>query len=154
MNHDTNTLAASRELAQARSAEADSRDASPSPNTEVVAKPTRRQFTAAYRLRIVEEADRCSLPGEVGQLLRREGLYASHLANWRKARHAGSLVGLSSKKRGAKPKAKNPLSGTVRELEAKVARLERELDQARTIMDVQEKVAGLLGFRLEDGKDL
>jgi len=119
-----------------------------------VAKPTRRQFTASYRLRIVEEADRCSLPGEIGQLLRREGLYASHLTNWRKARHEGSLAGLSSKKRGAKPKAKNPLTSTVRELEAKVTRLERDLAQARTIMDVQEKVAGLLGFRLEDGKDL
>lgn len=154
MNQDTNTLAASRELAEARSAEDDSRDAKSSPNSEVVAKPTRRQFTAAYRLRIVEEADRCKAPGEIGQLLRREGLYASHLTNWRKARHAGSLAGLSSKKRGAKSKEKNPLTSTVRELEAKVTRLERELDQARTILDVQEKVAGLLGFRLEDGKDL
>jgi len=154
MNHDTNTLEASRESSPARSAEDDSRDAKFAPNSEVVAKPSRRQFTAAYRLRIVEEADRCTLPGEVGQLLRREGLYASHLANWRKARHEGSLAGLSSKKRGAKPKAKNPLASTVRELEAKVTRLERELAQARTIMDVQEKVAGLLGFRLEDGKDL
>ena len=105
-------------------------------------------------MRIVEEADRCSLPGETGQLLRREGLYASHLTNWRKARHAGSLAGLSSKKRGAKPKAKNPLTSTVRELEAKVTRLERELEQARTIMDVQETVSGLRGFRLADGKDL
>ncbi len=154
MIKDTNTLASSRESAETRSAEDDSRDANGSLNSEVTAKPTRRQFTAAYRLRIIEEADRCKVPGEVGQLLRREGLYASHLANWRKARHAGSLAGLSSKKRGAKPKAKNPLASTVRELEAKVTRLERELEQARTIMDVQEKVAGLLGFRLEDGKDL
>ena len=61
------------------------------PDPEVVAKPTRRQFTAEYRLRIVEEADRCTRPGEVGRLLRREGLYTSHLSAWRKARRSGSL---------------------------------------------------------------
>ena len=154
MKTDTNSPPASRESVKARSAATDSRDASPAPDPEVAAKPTRRRFSAAYRLRILEEADQCTRPGEIGQLLRREGLYGSHLSSWRKARLEGTLAGLSSKKRGAKPKAKNPLSSTVRELEAKVARLERELDQARTIMDVQEKVAGLLGFRLEDGKDL
>ena len=61
------------------------------PDPEVVAKPTRRQFTGAYRLRILEEADRCTEPGEVGRLLRREGLYSSHLTAWRKARRKGSL---------------------------------------------------------------
>ena len=91
--------------------------------------------------------------GEVGQLLRREGLYSSHLTAWRKARRDGALRGLSSKKRGAKPKASNPLEPKVRELEAKVARLEKDLHKAHTILDVQEKVAGLLGFSLEDGKD-
>ncbi len=123
------------------------------PDSEVVAKPTRRRFTAKYRLRILEEADRCSEPGEVGQLLRREGLYSSHLSNWRKARHEGALRGLRPNKRGAKPKAKNPLEPKVRDLEAKVARLEKELHKAHTILDVQEKVAGLLGFSLEDGTD-
>jgi transposase len=122
------------------------------PDPEVVAKPTRRQFTAAYRLRILEEADRCTEPGEVGRLLRREGLYSSHLTAWRKARRKGSLQGLSSKKRGAKPSGRNPLDAKVRELEAKVARLERELHTAHTILDVQGKVAGLLGFNLTDGK--
>ena len=122
-------------------------------DSEVIAKPKRRRFTAEYRLRILEEADRCAGAGEVGQLLRREGLYSSHLANWRKARHDGALRGLSSKKRGAKPKASNPLESKVRELEAKVARLEKDLHKAHTILDVQEKVAGLLGFSLEDGKD-
>ena len=123
------------------------------PDAEVTAKPRRRQFTAAYRLRILEEADRCQAPGELGQLLRREGLYSSHLTNWRKARRDGSLAALAPKKRGAKPQARNPLEPKVRELEAKVARLERELEQARTIVDVQEKVAGLLGLSLDDGKD-
>ena len=123
------------------------------PDPEVVAKPKRRRFTAEYRLRILEEADRCTAPGEVGRLLRREGLYSSHLTSWRKARHDGALRGLASKKRGAKPKTSNPLEPKVRELEAKVVRLEKELHKAHTILDVQEKVAGLLGFSLEDGKN-
>ncbi len=123
------------------------------PDPEVVAKPKRRRFTAEYRLRVLEEAERCAAPGEVGRLLRREGLYSSHLTAWRKARRDGALRELSSKKRGAKPKANNPLEPRVRELEAKVARLEMELHKAHTILDVQGKVAGLLGFSLEDGKD-
>ena len=101
--------------------------ASRAPDPEVVAKPTRRQFTAEYRLRIVEEADRWTRPGEVGRLLRREGLYTSHLSAWRKARRSGSLQGLTPKKRGAKPAESNLLSSKVRQLEAKVARLEKEL---------------------------
>lgn len=123
------------------------------PDPEVVAKPTRRQFTAEYRLRILEEADCCTEPGEVGRLLRREGLYSSHLTAWRKARRKGALQGLSSKKRGAKPSERNPLDAKVRALEAKVARLEKELHTAHTILDVQGKVAGLLGFNLNDAKD-
>jgi transposase len=123
------------------------------PDPEVVARPKRRRFTAEYRLRIVEEADRCSEPGDIGRLLRREGLYSSHLTKWREARRDGALRGLRSKKRGAKAKAINPLAPKVRELEAKVARLEKDLHTAHTILDVQEKVAGLLGFSLEDGKD-
>ena len=123
------------------------------PDPEVVAKPTRRQFSAAYRLRIIEEADRCIEPGELGRLLRREGLYSSHLSTWRKARREGSLVGLTSKKRGAKPKQRDPRDAKVREFEAKVARLEKELDKAHTILKVQGKVAGLLGFSLKDGSD-
>ena len=97
------------------------------PDPEVVAKPTRRRFSAEYRLRILEEADRCTQPGEIGRLLRREGLYSSHLSVWRKARRNGSLKALTPKKRGAKPAESNPLSGKVRQLEAKVTRLEKEL---------------------------
>ena len=120
---------------------------------EVIAKPKRRQFTAQYRLRILEEADRCLEPGAVGQLLRREGLYSSHLTSWRKARREGSLRGLTSKQRGVKPKPRNPLDSKVRELEAKVTRLEKELHQAHTILDVQGKVAGLLGINLNNDDD-
>ena len=123
------------------------------PDPEVVAKPTRRQFTAEYRLRIVEEAERCTRPGEVGRLLRREGLYTSHLSAWRKARRNGSLRGLTPNKRGAKPAEPNPLRAKVRQLEAKVVRLEKELATAHTILEVQGKVAGLLGLSLDAAKD-
>ena len=68
--------------------------ARPTPDPEVVAKPKRRKFTAQYRLRILEEAESCTQPGEVGRLLRREGLYSSHLTEWRRARREGSLQGL------------------------------------------------------------
>ena len=144
----------SRSSAEERSDEAPDRDASTTAaDPEVLAKPKRRQFSAAYRLRILEEADDCRSPGETGRLLRREGLYSSHLANWRKARRDGALRGLTSKQRGAKPKHRNPLDSKVRELEAKVTRLEKELHQAHTILDVQGKVAGLLGINLENGND-
>ena len=122
--------------------------ARPTPDPEVVAKPKRRQFTAQYRLRILEEAERCAQPGEVGRLLRREGLYSSHLTAWRKARRKGSLRELAPKKRGEGARARgesgaklpgerNPLDAKVRALEAKVARLEHELHTAHTILDVQ-----------------
>ena len=125
--------------------------ARPAPDPEVVAKPKRRQFTAEYRLRILEEVDRCTQHGEVGRLLRREGLYSSHLTDWRKARRNGSLRELAPKKRGAKPSERNPLEAKVHALEAKVARLERELHTAHTILELQGKVAGLLGLNLEHG---
>ena len=101
------------------------------PDAEVVTRPSRRQFTAEYRVRILEEADRCADRGEVGRLLRREGLYSSHLANWRKARREGALAGLSPKKRGRKPVEANHLAPKVRRLEAKVRRLEKELARNR-----------------------
>jgi transposase-like protein len=146
-------LLGAAEAAEERSDEAGSAAPAPRPDPEVEAKPKRRKFTAAYRLRILEEADRCQGPGEIGRLLRREGLYSSHLASWRKARREGSLAALAPKKRGAKPKARNPLESKVLQLEAKLARLEAELEKAHTILDVQEKVAGLLGFSLERGKN-
>ena len=115
------------------------------PDPEAVAKPKRRQFTAEYRLRTLEEAGRCTQRGEVGRLLRREGLFSSHLATWRK----GSLRELASKKRGAKPAERNPLDAKAQMLETKVARLEDELHAAHTILDVQGKISGLLGLSLE-----
>ena len=81
--------------------------ARPTPDPEVVTKPKRRKFTAQYRLRILEEAESCTQPGEVGRLLRREGLYSSHLTEWRRARREGSLQGLTPSKRGRKPAERN-----------------------------------------------
>ena len=125
------------------------RSAAAPPDSEVVDRPLRRRFTPSYKLRMVEEADRCTEPGEVGQLLRREGLYSSHLTTWRKAAHSGSLKALS-KKRGRKPE-RNPLEEKVRKQEREIVRLEKELQKAHLIIDVQGKVAGLLGLSLEDG---
>ena len=126
------------------------RSAAAPPDPEVVDKPSRRRFAASYKQRIVEEADRCRELGEVGRLLRREGLYSSHLTTWRKASRSGSLSALS-KKRGRKANERNPLAGKVHKLERENARLEKELHKAHLIIDVQGKVAGLLGLSLEDG---
>jgi transposase-like protein len=126
------------------------RSAAAPPDPEVVDKPSRRRFTPSYKLRIVREADGCGdEPGAIGQLLRREGLYTSHLSAWRKAARSGSLEALS-KKRGRKPE-RHPLEDKVRKLEREKVRLERELHKAHLIIDVQGKVAGLLGLSLEDG---
>ena len=121
------------------------------PDPETPEKPYRRRFSADYKLRILEEADACEAPGEVGRLLRREGLYSSHLAAWRKARRQGSLAALS-KRRGPKGKPANPLARKVEKLERENSRLEEELRKAHVILDVQGKVAGLLGLSFDDGK--
>ena len=105
------------------------------------------KFTAQYRLRILEEAESCTQPGEVGRLLRREGLYSSHLTEWRRARREGSLQGLTPSKRGRKPAERNPLSAKVPSSRRKWLGWS-ELHTAHTILDVQGKVAGLLGFSL------
>ena len=117
------------------------------PDPEVTEKPVRRKFTAEYKLRILAEADRCTEYGQVGALLRREGLYSSHLSEWRRKRREGTLVSLSPKKRGPKPE-KNPLAPEVARLERENDRLQRKLKQAETIIDVQKKVSGLLGIEL------
>ena len=122
------------------------------PDPEVAEKARRRRFSARYKLKILEQADRCREAGEVGALLRREGLYTSHLSAWRKARREGTLQGLTPKKRGARP-TRDPKDARIHALEAKVTRLEKELDKAHTILDVQGKVAGLLGLNLDNGKD-
>jgi hypothetical protein len=118
---------------------------------EVAAKPIRRSFTAEYKLGILEEVDRASSPGEIGVILRREGLYSSHLTAWRKVRRSGALRRLSQK-RGRKPKSADPLAKKVEQLERELSRTREALRRAELIIDVQGKVARLLGFSLEDGR--
>ena len=120
------------------------------PDPEVTPKAKRRRFSAEYKLRILAEVDDCTQPGEIGALLRREGLYSSHLSKWRKQREKGQLQGLSGNKRGRKAERS----------EAEVARLRREneqlqarLQQAETIIDVQKKLCGLLGLNVEPGSE-
>jgi transposase-like protein len=114
-------------------------------NPEVPEKAKRRRFDAAYKLRVLEEAERCSEPGQVGELLRREGLYSSHLTTWRKQRDEGALQGLGSKKRGRKPKRKDPMALEVERLRRENQRLSERLRQAETIIEVQKKVSEMLG---------
>jgi transposase-like protein len=114
---------------------------------EVRERPTRRHFEAEYKLRILEEADRCIQPGQLGELLRREGLYSSHLNTWRRQRDAGVLQGLRSQKRGRKPKRKDPLALEVERLKDENQRLAERLRQAETIIEVQKKISEMLAVR-------
>jgi len=115
------------------------------PDPEVRALARRRQFSAAFKLALLEEADRAaSDPGAIGALLRREGLYSSHLSTWRREREAGALEALG-RRRGRKARS-TPEQKRVAALEAKNARLQRELDQARLIIEVQKKLCTLLGL--------
>ena len=114
------------------------------PDPEVLEKPTRRRFSAKYKMKILREADGCSGSGEVGALLRREGLYFSHLTTWRRQRDKGSLKALGPAKRGRKAKTKNPLAGEVARLERENKKLQKRLKQAELIIDFQKKVAALL----------
>ncbi len=117
---------------------------------EVPEKARRRRFTAEYKLRVLQEADACNEPGEIGAVLRREGLYSSHLVVWRRQRAEGTLQGLRPRKRGRKPQPRNPLAKKVAELERENKRLERRLKQAEIIIDVQKKVSQILGVPLSD----
>ena len=117
---------------------------------EVVAKGERRRFTADYKQKVLREADDCKQPGEIGGLLRREGLYWSNLTNWRKQRERGELVGLSARKRGPQRREKNPLAERVRELERDNLRLKRRAERAEGIVELQKKVSEI--FEIELGK--
>jgi transposase-like protein len=114
---------------------------------EVTAKAVRRQFTAAYKRRVLEEAEQCG-PGGIAALLRREGLYSSHLNTWRQQREAGEIAGLEPRKRGQKPLPRNPLAGECERLKRENARLQNRLQQAETIIDVQKRLCEMLGFSM------
>jgi len=118
------------------------------PDPEVVPRAKRRQFTAKYKLRILEEADRCTERGQIGELLRREGLYSSHLSKWRQQRARGQLQGLAPKKRGRK--SQDPSAAELAQLRRENERLRVQLEQAEIIIDVQKKLAKLLGLTTDE----
>lgn len=123
-------------------------------DSEVPEKPVRRRFDAAYKRRILEEADGLSQPGELGRLLRREGLYSSLLSTWRRQRDAGGLAGLAPKQRGRKAKRKDAAALENERLRRENERLTQRLKQAETIIEVQKKVSEMLGIALpsENGR--
>jgi transposase len=116
------------------------------PKTEVVAKASRKKFTAAEKLRILREVDACQGSGEVGALLRCEGIYSSYLTTWRRQRERGELDGLAPQKRGPKP---DPQAVEIARLKRENARLQERLQRAELIIDFQKKVAQMFGKTLE-----
>jgi transposase len=119
------------------------------PSPEVLEKPVRRRFTVEYKIRILAEADACTEMGQLGELLRREGLHSSHLSTWRRRRAEGALAGLTSKRRGRKSKAKSPLADENEHLRRENRRLKEKLRQAELIIDVQKKVSEMLSIPLK-----
>ena len=117
------------------------------PETEVVEKAKRQQYTAEYKLRILREVDTCRASGEIGALLRREGLYSSHLTTWRRQHQRGELDGLSPQKRGPKT---NPQSVELARLQGENTRLRERLRKAELIIEVQKKVSQILGVALPE----
>jgi transposase-like protein len=117
--------------------------------SEVVARPARRRFTAEYKLRILQAADRCT-DGELGALLRREGLYSSHLTTWRQQREAGQLAALAPKKRGRQP---DPQAEELARLKRELNKLQTRLERAELIMDAPKKLLVLLNQPIPDGPE-
>ncbi len=118
--------------------------ASSAPDPEVLPRATRRRFTAAYKRQVVAEADACTKPGEIGALLRREGLYSSHLANWRRQIAAGTL----GKQQRGRPA--EPLAAENAQLRRENARLRRELEKTQLIVEAQKKLAQVLDLMGSD----
>ena len=114
-------------------------------DVQVAAKPQRRSFTAEYKRRILKEVDACTTPGAVGALLRREGLYSSHLVEWRRARARGELAALTPKKRGRKPTPVDPRDRKIAELERQLALMTGRAERAESLVEVQKNLAVLLG---------
>jgi transposase-like protein len=115
------------------------------PDPEVVEKAKRRQFSPEYKLRVLREAEGCRGEGQLGALLRREGLYSSHLTTWRRQVETGAIAGMRAKKRGPKGRDEDP---RIKQQAREIARLQKQLKQAMTIIDIQKKVAGILGIPL------
>lgn len=121
------------------------------PDPEVLPKAKRRNFTASYKLWVLAEADKCrQQPGQMGALLRREGLYASHLTTWQRQREAGQMAGLKPRKRGRKAHEEAP---ELNQLRHENKRLTRQLEQAELIIEAQKKLSEILGITLEQPKE-
>jgi transposase-like protein len=120
---------------------------------EVSAKAQRRRFPVEYKRKMLAEVDRCREPGEIGALLRREGLYSSHLSTWRAARDRGELGGKGIGKRGPQAKRKDPNEKRVRELERENRKLRRRAERAEAFVEVQKKVSELLGIELPESDE-
>lgn len=123
------------------------------PDPEVPAKPVRRRFTATEKLRILRLADACTVPGSLGALLRREGLYSSNLTTWRRQRDVGTLSALTPKPRGRKAPSRDPLRRENAQLRKENERLTRRLRQAELIIEVQKKVSQMLGVPLTPSEE-
>ena len=114
-------------------------------DVQVAAKARRRTYTAEYKRRILKEADTCTTAGAIGALLRREGLYSSHLVVWRRTRGRGELTALAPKKRGRKPTRVDPRDRKVTELERQLAEMTGRAERAEALVDAQKNLAALLG---------
>jgi len=121
------------------------------PDPEIRERAARRRFTAEYKLHVLRAADQCAGLGELGALLRREGLYSSHLTTWRRQREHGALVALAPQKRGRPAASVSPLARRVAELERENVQLTHRLHQAETIIAVQKKLSEVLGIPLPRG---
>lgn len=123
------------------------------PEVEVLAKAERRRFTVDYKKRILREADGCTRPGEIGALLRREGLYSSTLSYWRRARDRGDLSGTGIRKRGPEGRPVDSRDRRISELARENRRLKSRLERAEALIDVQKKVSELLGVDLPEPEE-
>lgn len=118
------------------------------PSTEVSEKAKRRRFSAEYKRRILREAEQCTEPGAIGALLRREGLYSSHLGKWREQARKGELAALTPKKRGPKAKPVDPRDRMIAEQQREIDKLKRRAERAEALVEVQKKLSQLLGIAL------
>ena len=121
------------------------------PDPEVAARPKRRQFTAEYKLRVLRQVDACKAPGEIGSLLRREGLYSSHLVLWRRQREEAAQAQLKTRRRGPKPRIQDP---RVKQLERENAQLQRQLKRVALLLDIQKKAGEILGIPMKNLDDV
>ena len=124
------------------------------PDPEVTVKKPRRKFTAKYKLRILDAADACTEPGQMGELLREEGLYSSHLTCWRRQREDGLLKAMEPKKRGRSLKKRNPLAQRVAELESENRRLNEKMRKAEIIIEAQKKISQLFSLTVQDSSEI